>query len=407
MTGGGEPPAYCDGVSGEGSASAPRGFRRLLTADTFSVFGDQLLSVALPLYLYDLTGSAAAAAAAALARAAPLALLGVVGGALADRYDTRRVLVTATAARTLVVLPLLLPLVSSAREGLIYGVALCLGVLSALAQPAVGASLPLVVRPDDLPSSNAKLSARTVAVQLVAPSAGAVVYARSGLTGVVLVNAALFLLAFVAAAALRLPDRPHPPRTDSWRDGLLGGLTHLRGDRQLSTVTVAALVAVLGISLELALLVPYVRDVLNGSTTSVGLLTTGQGIGGLVGAGGVALLGRRLGPRRLITAGMFGLPLSSLSLLVSSSVLQAVPGVVLAGLLLNLLTTGFATLVQTTVPLTHLGRVLGLFSAAFGAAAVLGATAAVALSGVLGLRGSFGLAAGLEVGGLVYYLTRR
>jgi len=385
----------------------PAGFRRLLTADTLSVFGDQLLSVALPLYLLDITGNAAAAAAAALARAIPVAVLGVVGGALADRYDTRRVLVAATASRTLCVLPLLLALPSDVRQWVVYGVALLLGTLSALAQPAIGASLPLVVRPDDLPTSNAKLSARTVAVQLVAPSAGAVLYARAGLTGLVLVNAGLFVLATLAAIALRLPDRERPSRTESWRAGLLGGLSHLRSDRQLRTVTVGALIALLGLSLQLALLVPYVRDELDGSKTSVGLLTTGEGLGGLVGAACVAWLGRRFGPRPLVTIGMFGLPLSCVSLLLSSSVPHAVPGIVLAGLLLSLLTVGFQTLVQTTVPLSHLGRVLGLFGAAFGAAAVLGAAGAVVLSGVIGLRGCFGLSACLELLGLVYYLLRR
>jgi MFS family permease len=394
-------------MSGEAAKGGPNGFRRLLTADTFSVFGDQLLSVALPLYLFDVTGSAGAAAAAALARAVPVALLGVAGGALADRHDTRRVLVAATAIRTLCVLPLLLPLATNARQVLVYGVALSLGVLSALAQPAVGASLPLVVRPDDLPASNAKLSARTVAVQLVAPSAGAVIYARAGLSGVVVVNATLFLLACFAASALRLPQRARTDRTESWRAALLGGLAHLRTDRQLSTLTVAAVIAVLGLSLQLALLVPYVRDVLDGSRTSVGLLTTGEGLGGLLGAVCAGWLGRRLGPRSLVTVGMFGLPASGLSLLVSSSVPRAVPGVVCAGLLLSLLTVGFQTLVQTVVPLSHLGRVLGVFSASFGAAAVVGTATAVSLSGVLGLRGCFGLSVALEAAGLAFYLARR
>jgi MFS family permease len=153
--------------------------------------------------------------------------------------------------------------------------------------------------------------------------------------------------------------------------------------------------------------VPYVRDVLGGSRTSVGLLTTGEGLGGLLGAVCAGWLGRRLGPRSLVTLGMFGLPVSGLSLLVSSSVPRAVPGVVCAGLLLSLLTVGFQTLVQTVVPLSHLGRVLGVFSASFGAAAVIGTAAAVSLSGALGLRGCFGLSVALEAAGLAFYLARR
>ena len=384
----------------------PTGFRRLLATDTFTIFGVHLLSVALPLYVLDMTGSAAAAAGVALTRALPVAVLGMVGGVLADRFDTRRLLVGATAARTLCVLPLLIPLSSSARVGVVYAVALLIAVLSALAQPVVGACLPLVVRPDDLPTSNAKLTARTVFVQLLAPSAGAVIYAQEGLTGVAITNAILFALGCVTAATLRLPERPRPA-AEAWRRRLLGGLATLRADPALRTVLVAALIAILGLSLELALLVPYVREVLEGSKASVGLLTTSSALGGLVGAGCVACWGRRAGPRRLVTIGMFGMPISSLALLLSSSVPQAVPGLMLAGLLLTVLTTGFQTLVQTTVPITHLGRVLGAFAAAFGGAAVIGAASAAMLVAPLGLRGCVGLAAAVELVGLAYYLVRR
>ena len=69
-------------------------FRRYLAARLVSVTGALVAVVALPLLVYQLTGSAAWTAAIAAAEALPYLAFGLLAGALADRLDRRRVMIS-------------------------------------------------------------------------------------------------------------------------------------------------------------------------------------------------------------------------------------------------------------------------------------------------------------------------
>lgn len=380
------------------------GFRWLMLAQSLSLVGDALLGVALALYVLDASGSAALSAATALARIVPAVLFGAVGGTLVDRSDRRALLWRVTLLRALLVLPLLLV----AGEWLpLWGVLaleLLRALLAQLAGPAVGASLPVVVAPDDLPRANAHLAARNVVIQLAAPTLGAALYAAYGLSAVVAVNAALYGAASITW--LTLPRLAPLPRSGHrvWKD-TMAGFRLVRGDDILRPLLLALTLCLVGLSLELAVLVPFIRRDLRGSAESVGALTSLEAVGGLVAALTFARLHRRLGVRRLFRLGMWGMPIATTSFLLSRSVEQAVPGVMAAGFLLSLLTASLQVHLQQSVQRSHLGRVLGILGSTIAFAALLGTTTAVVLSTVLELRTVLGVAVGLELAGIIGYLV--
>ena len=76
-----------------------------------SLLGDSVLNVALPYYVYQRTGSAAATGALAIAQALPQVLIGSVAGVFVDRWDRKRTMVAADLLRA--GLLLLLPLTAS------------------------------------------------------------------------------------------------------------------------------------------------------------------------------------------------------------------------------------------------------------------------------------------------------
>src|SRR3954468_14323460 len=82
-------------TSGEGggyrSVLAIRDFRMLVIGSTASQVGDWLYNVALLVYVFDKTGSAAWVAAATMVRLLPFVVLGPVGGVIADRYERMQV----------------------------------------------------------------------------------------------------------------------------------------------------------------------------------------------------------------------------------------------------------------------------------------------------------------------------
>lgn len=380
------------------------GFRRMVTAETLSLTADRLLGVALPLFVLDRTGSPALSAAAVLAQALPLALFGAVGGAVVDRADRRRVLVRASALRCLLALPMLLVVAGLVPVATVLVLAAGLATIGQVTGPAVGASLPALVPEADLPRANAQLAARNVVVSLAAPTLGAVLYGWRGLGAVVLVDALLFAAATLGFHRLSL-RLPLPPRRAGVLRETLDGVRRVRRDPVLARLLTAVALGLVGLSLELAVLVPYVRGVLEGGPASVGLLTSVEAVGGLLAATLFPRLHRRLGPRRVLSLGMAGLPVATAGLLVSGSVLHAFPGMLLAGLLLTLLTAGVRVHVQVSVERHYLGRVVGVIASVVGGAAVLGSALAIALTTVLDLRVILLVAVVIEVAGCAVHLV--
>lgn len=85
-----------------------RDFALLWSGGLISMTGDWMLLVALPIYVYQATGSALATGAIFAAELLPNALFGSVAGVFVDRWDRKRTLVVTNALLTLSVLPLLL-----------------------------------------------------------------------------------------------------------------------------------------------------------------------------------------------------------------------------------------------------------------------------------------------------------
>jgi MFS family permease len=376
-----------------------------MIADTQSLLADHLLSVALPLYLLDRTGEPSIAAVAALVRVLPVALLGAVGGSLADRAEHRRLLIRTAAVRALLVLPMLLVTHEVLPLHVMLAVLLALSLVAQVTGPAAGASLPMIVSLDDLPSVNAKLAARSIVLQLTGPTVGAVLYAHLGLDAVVLVNATLYLTA--SASWRMLPARqPLPAASRGVLRDALEGVRAVRQDPLLRRLLGAIALALVGLSLELAVLVPFLRQDLHASPTGVAVLTSLEAVGGLLAAALLPSLQRRLGVRSLLRIGMVGLPIAALGFLLSRTALHAVPGVVAAGLLLTLLTTALQVHLQRSVPAGFLGRVLGLLGSVLGISAVIGSALAVPLSSLLSLRQVLLVAVTLETAGVVVFAAR-
>lgn len=387
----------------DGDGRSRRTFRWLMLAQTLSLLGDSLLAVALALFVLDESGSPALSAATALARIVPAVLFSAVGGALVDRSDRRRLLWRVTLLRAVLVMPLILVVEDQLPLYAVLALELLRATLAQLTGPAVGASLPVVVAPDDLPQANAKIAARNVVVQLAAPTLGAALYAAYGLGLVVVVNAVAYLAA--GLTWLTLPKLAPAPRSGNrvWAD-TLAGLRLVKDDDLLRPLLAALALSLVGLSLELAVLVPFIRQELQGSARSVGMLTSLEAVGGLVAAIVFTRLHHRLGIARLFKLGMWGMPIATCGFLVSRSVGQAVPGVVAAGFLLSLLTAALQVHLQQSVTRTHLGRVLGILGSTIALAAFLGTSIASALTLVVDLRIALATAVFLELAGIFVYL---
>jgi MFS family permease len=151
------------------------------------------------------------------------------------------------------------------------------------------------------------------------------------------------------------------------------------------------------------LFAPYVRDVLHSGAAVLGVITSVQAVGGIVGGFVVASIGDRVSPVLMLGAGAVVFGLIDLAIFLYPLLLvspwPAVVGMVLVGLPGALVSAGMMTLLQRNTRDAQRGRVFSLAFVARSVAMVVGTTGA----GFLG--GSLGIVPVLAVQGLGYVLA--
>ncbi|NMO51598.1 MFS transporter [Actinoplanes sp. TBRC 11911] len=185
--------------------------RSYLTGQTLSLLGDSALWLACGIWVKTLTGSDTAAALTFLFFTAP-ALLAPLAGLLADRVRRRPLLIAANLAGAVVLAPLLL-VRDRGDVWVIYGVMTLYGLLNVSIAPAQSALLTVLLPANLLADANATLRTVQEGIRIVAPLAGAGLFAFVGGQAVV----ALDMASFVGAAALTARIRVVEPRPSRLR----------------------------------------------------------------------------------------------------------------------------------------------------------------------------------------------
>ena len=290
-----------------------RNFALLWMGQLVSITGDYVLYAALPFYVYDRTGSALAAGGMFMTLTLPVLFFGTVAGVFADRWDRRRTMITSDLLRAGVLLFLLI-VQDNDLLWLLYVVAFLDSSFGQFFQPAQNALLPHLVEKEKLLPANSLNSLSQNLARLVGPSLGGAFMAALGLTSVVLLDSATYLLSGLLIFFIRVPATPLSNGQDSAslagnaRPGLWGdwveGLALMKTHQVLRGLFLSTSFSMVGDGMFAGLLVVFVKDVLSGGSLEFGWILTARGVGGLAGTFLVGWLGSRLLPTRLIPLGM-------------------------------------------------------------------------------------------------------
>jgi len=270
--------------------------RRLIVgAVGVSALGDFLLWIPLTLHVHELTGSGAAVAALMICLWGPIVLLAPAAGLLADRVETRRLLMWASLAQAVIAAALALALDSTAA---VLALAALLGAGFAVAQPAEFALVPVIG--GDL---NGPVEAARYVGMTAGPVAGAAVAAAGGTEAALLVDAATF--AFVALAAWRLRARREPsPGVPGER--ARDGVVLLFRDRTLAVVIGTVLSSLLFMSAVIAAEVVFLKVDLELSDAAYGVIFSSWMVGMVFGALVVSRRVRAVAGVALLAVGVQG-----------------------------------------------------------------------------------------------------
>jgi MFS family permease len=276
-----------------------RGFLLVWAGALVSNTGTWMETTALSYYVADTSGAGASGLVAA-AGFVPTALLGPVGGAMADRFDRRKVIAFANAGFAVVAATVAMLVASGhATPGRLALLSLLGGCTSAISWPSFQAILPDLVPPEDLVGAIGLASTQWNLGRILGPTAAAIAIAVGGVPAALWVNAASFLVVIAAVLAAPVPRRAGVKRTVrvAVRDALAFVRTTPPVRAMLPVMTLAVLLGspFMGLSAQMA------TNVFGADQHGTSLLVTAQGIGAVVAGASMGSLVARWGTRRVLT----------------------------------------------------------------------------------------------------------
>jgi MFS family permease len=357
-----------------------RDARIYLAGQSVSLLGDTSLWLALAMWAKDLTGSSSAAGIAIFCVVAPQ-LLSPLAGLLVDRVRRRPLLIAVNLASAAVVLALLLV---GDRVGILYAVAVLYGASYTLLASGQSALLATLVPAEKLSEANALLQTVREGLRLLAPVAGAGLYAAAGGAAVAMLDASTFAIAAASLAALQLREPRPEPRHEPWRQAVAAGARHVAATRPLREVLIACAIVLLVLGFSETLTFAIV-GALGHDVSFVGVLMAVQGVGAITGAVTCARAIRRAGEVRIAAAGIAVLGAGTL-LLASASLPIVLAGKILFGFGIPWIVVGAYTLLQRLTPARLQGRAFSAAELLLGAPQTLSIALGAALVTVVDYR---------------------
>jgi MFS family permease len=361
--------------------------RALIGASAASQIGNWLYNAALLGYVYSQTRSAGWVGAATICRLLPFVLLGPFGGAVADRYRRRTVLLAGDALRVMVMAALAATVANAGPVVLVLALTALTSAAGCAEKPAAMALLPRLAGETRLGPANALLHTVQDLGVVIGPAIGAILLGVAPAWIAFLANGATFAVSALLIWTIRPDTAPVAGRASGVAQ-LAGGLRTVRTTSFAPWLIVIVAMVEFTYGAQTVQLVVYATHSLGLGSGGYGILLTAAGAGGLVSA---------LANGRLSTSRRVSLIVVITSLLACATQL-AYAGVQVLTIALAVTVIGNAGLVSCEVvgetalarivPGEALGRVFGIFNAASVAAMVAGAVLASVLVASTSLRAS-------------------
>lgn len=265
-------------------AFGSRDFRLVWSGQTVSLIGNGAFLVAIGWKTISLTGSAGSLGIVLMAEGLAMLATLLLGGALADRYERRRLMIVSDLSRLAVVGALaVVDATGHLSFGLLILFAIGVGLGDGFFHPAFGGIVPLVVEKPHLASASAMIGISRQSAFIVGPALAAGLYQLTGSATVFAFDAATFLF----SALLLLRARPRPverePGAGTVRE-ILAGARYVASVPWLwVTIALAALVLMLVMAPYQALLPELIKENFDRGVGAYGLLFTLQAAGMVVG----------------------------------------------------------------------------------------------------------------------------
>lgn len=351
-----------------------RDFRRFWAGQCVSLVGRWMQAIGQSWLVLELSNSPLRLGIVNSLQFAPLLLLSLPAGALADRLPKRPLLIGTQLALMFPALAVAALIWTGAIEYWhVVVMATVIGIANALDMPVRQSMVVELVGKDDLTNAIALNSIVFNAARMVGPAAGGLLIARYGVALAFFLNGVTFLAVVAALVAMRVGEtRPANPGTRlAWE--MADGLRYATREPRISLV-LSLILAVSIFVINHNVLVPLVaRDLLGEDVQAFGFLMATLGAGALTGAATLAQFGRGRVPLAAVIAPAIVVSAGILSLAAVRQFWLAAVVLYVTGLAQILFLTSSNTTLQLTTPDALRGRVMALYALVFAGVSPIGA----------------------------------
>ena len=181
-------------------------FVLVVIGQVISLLGSVMIRFALNLYVLDITGRADIFALVIAISAIPGIVFSPIGGAIADRFNRRNLMVIFDFSSSIVIFILFLLMNTGQIPVIAIGIILAiLAIISSMYQPAVQASVPVLVGEDRLAGANGIVNAVGGLAGILGPILGGILYGIIGLRMLVVISSAAFFLSAAMEIFIHIP----------------------------------------------------------------------------------------------------------------------------------------------------------------------------------------------------------
>jgi MFS family permease len=367
-----------------------RSFRWLLSAAVIENAGDGVALAAGPLLVASLTRDPFLVSLAVMTQYLPMLLFGVIGGAAADRFDRKRMVVVANVFRAVVVVLLVATIATETVNIAVVLVALfVLGTAETFADSASSTLLPGLVAREDLGIANARMQgAFLLTNQLVAPPIGAFLFA-AGMALPFAANAAAFALSAVLITRVVASTREVVAERPGFVTEMVEGIRWLVAHPPMRTLALTIFLFNVTFGAAWAVLVLYAGDRLGMDAIGFGFLTTASAIGGIIGITSYGRLERRFSLADIMRVGLMIETGTHLVLALTTSSTVALVTFVVFGAHAFVWGTTATVVRHRAVPDELLGRVGGVYRVAIVGGMVIGTPLGGLIASAYGITAPF------------------
>jgi DHA3 family macrolide efflux protein-like MFS transporter len=268
--------------------SGMRGFTIIWLGQVISLLGSAMTWFAFTIWAWEKTGKASALATISFFAFLPTVLLTPIAGAFVDRWNRKLVMLLsdfATAVGTLTVF--LIYTFGDLQIWHIYLVSILAGFFTAFQYPAYAAAVTTMLSKENYARASGMLGSARALSGILAPIFAAALLIPLGLSGIMLIDLATFIVAFGTLLFIHIPQ---PNQTETglkskgtlWQE-IIFGFRYIRERQSLRALTILFMIAGLFLAIGATLMAPLVMSLTQNNETALAAVQSTGAVGGITG----------------------------------------------------------------------------------------------------------------------------